>query len=81
MSKAQTRTEKDSCAPNRSRPQEFVGCESILVRVRRPDGSEKTLRMPAEHLQRVMDLATGEFGDPSIIHVGPELPAEDAGGR
>jgi hypothetical protein len=51
-----------------------VSDETFLVRVRRQDGSEKILRVPAEHLQRVMDLACGEFGDPSIVHVGPVLP-------
>jgi hypothetical protein len=44
--------------------------------VRRPDGTEKIIKFPGEHLQRVMDLACGEFGDPSIIHVGPEIPEE-----
>lgn len=53
--------------------------ETFLVRVRRPDGSEKILRLPAEHLQRVMDLAAGEFGDPSIVHIGPELEAPKDG--
>jgi len=61
--------------------QDFVGCESILVRVRRPDGSEKIIRMPAEHLQRVMNLACGEFGDKTIVHIGPELPVEETSGR
>jgi hypothetical protein len=51
-----------------------VSDETFLVRVRRQDGSEKILRVPAEHLQRVMDLACGEFGDPSIVHVGPVIP-------
>jgi hypothetical protein len=51
-----------------------VSGETFLVRVRRQDGSEKILRVPAEHLQRVMDLACGEFGDPSIVHVGPVIP-------
>jgi hypothetical protein len=37
-----------------------------LVRVRRPDGREFLLRVPGEHLQRVMDLAAGEFGDKTI---------------
>jgi hypothetical protein len=39
---------------------------SFLVRVKRPDGKEILLRVPEEHLQRVMDLASGEFGDKSI---------------
>lgn len=38
-----------------------------LVRIRRPDGKETLLRVPGEHLQRVMDLAVGEFGDKSIV--------------
>ena len=53
-----------------------VASESFYMRVRRPDGSEKLLKVPSEHLQRVMDLACGEFGDPSITHVGPVLPKE-----
>ncbi len=45
-----------------------------LVRMRRPDGREYLLRVPGEHLQRLVDLACGEFGDPSIILDGPKLP-------
>jgi hypothetical protein len=45
----------------------------LLVRVRRPDGRETLLRVPDEHLQRVMDLANGEFGDQSILLGGPRL--------
>lgn len=45
-----------------------------LVRMRRPDGREFFLRVPGEHLQRVMDLACGEFGDPSIVIDGPKMP-------
>ncbi len=41
--------------------------DSFLVRVRRPDGVEVLLRVPEEYLERVMDLAAGEFGDKSII--------------
>ena len=40
--------------------------DEALVRVRRPDGKETLPRVPGEHLQRVMDLANGEFGDKSI---------------
>lgn len=47
--------------------------EDMLVRVKRPDGTIKWLRIPGEHTQRVMDLACGEFGDKSIILGGPEL--------
>jgi len=47
--------------------------DSILVRLRRPDGRETIVRVPGEHLQRVMDLANGEFGDTSIDLGGPEL--------
>lgn len=49
--------------------------EDLLVRVKRPDGSIKWLRVPGEHAQRVIDLANGEFGDTSIILGGPTLPA------
>lgn len=49
--------------------------DSFLLRLRRRDtGVETLLRVPAEHLQRVMDLANGKFGDPSIILGGPEMP-------
>lgn len=45
--------------------------DSILVAVTRPDGIKIVLRVPEEHLQRVMDLANGEFGDKSIDIGGP----------
>lgn len=45
--------------------------DSALVTVTRPDGIRVVLRVPAEHMQRVMDLANGEFGDPSIDLGGP----------
>lgn len=44
-----------------------------LVRLRRPDGRVTLVRVPGEHLQRVMDLACGTFGDKSILLGGPEL--------
>jgi hypothetical protein len=47
--------------------------DSALVRIRRPDGSSFLLRVPGEHLQRVMDLANGEFGDKTIDLGGPEM--------
>lgn len=50
-----------------------IGTETLLVRVRRPNGREVYLRVPYDHLERVMDLAAGEFGDPSIILGGPKL--------
>jgi hypothetical protein len=50
--------------------------DPILVRVRRPDGQTILLRVPEEHLQRLMDLANGEFGDKSIDLGGPAMPAE-----
>jgi hypothetical protein len=48
--------------------------DEMLVRMRRPDGRQFLLRVEGEHLQRVMDLANGEFGDASIQLGGPELP-------
>ncbi len=45
---------------------------SFIVMLRRPDGREVQVRVPNEHLQRVMDLANGEFGDPNILLGGPE---------
>lgn len=50
--------------------------EDIVARVTRPDGTVKWLRIPGEHLQRVMDLANGEFGDASIDLGGPALPRQ-----
>jgi hypothetical protein len=50
--------------------------DEMLVRLRRPDGKETLMRIEGEHLQRVMDLANGEFGDKSIDLGGPELPKE-----
>lgn len=52
----------------------MIGTETLLVRVRRPGMEPVYLRVPYDHLQRVMDLANGEFGDPGIELVGPELP-------
>lgn len=45
----------------------IVTNETKLVRMRRPDGRKFLLRVPAEHVQRVEDLADGELGDRSII--------------
>lgn len=53
----------------------MIGIETLLVRVRRPDGREVFLRVPYDHLERVMELANGEFGDPSITLAGPQLQA------
>lgn len=53
--------------------------DDALVRLRRPDGRTFLLRVPGEHLQRVMDLAVGEFGDKSIV-LG-EIPAPRMDGR
>lgn len=67
---------KSSLVPCRlMKPQEVVDSapETALVRMRRPDGTEFLLRVPGEHLQRVMDLANGEFWDRSIVLGGPEL--------
>jgi hypothetical protein len=54
-----------------------VDDDSFLVRLRRPDGTEALVRVPGEHLQRVMDLANGEFGDKSIILDGPVNKSEN----
>ncbi len=51
--------------------------DEALVRIRRPDGREVLLRVPGEHLQRVMNLANGEFGDESILLGGPEHAKTD----
>ena len=53
-----------------------VGPDECMMRLKRADGSTKLVKFPAEHLQRVMDLANGEFGDKSIDLGGPELPKE-----
>ena len=42
--------------------------------MRRPSGAQFLLRVPDEHLQRVRDLASGEFGDKSILLDGPAVP-------
>jgi hypothetical protein len=44
-----------------------------LVMLKRPDGTVKVVRVPAEHWERVVELASGEFGDKSILLGGPEL--------
>lgn len=46
-----------------------------LVRIRRPDGRETLLRVPGEHLQRVLDLAAGEFGDRTVLGALPKGPS------
>jgi hypothetical protein len=48
--------------------------EDVVIRVKRPDGAIKWLRVPGEHWPRVLELANGEFGDTSIDLGGPELP-------
>ena len=50
-----------------------------LVRMKRPDGRTYYLRVDGEHLQRVMDLANGEFGDRTIDLGGPEMPEAERG--
>lgn len=53
--------------------------KACYIRVRRPDGSEKLLKLDGEQWQRVMDLAAGEFGDKSIELGGPELAQPSRG--
>ena len=36
--------------------------DPMLIRVRRPNGVEVTLRVPGEHWQRVLEMANREFG-------------------
>lgn len=36
--------------------------DCAVVRMRRPDGREYLLRVPAEHLDRLIELAAAEFG-------------------
>lgn len=38
----------------------------LAVRIKRPDGSRFLLLVPLDHLDRVMALAEGEFGDKNI---------------
>jgi hypothetical protein len=57
-------------------PVSEIPTDEALVHMKRPDGSRFLLRVPGEHLQRVMDLANGEFGDPSVDLGGPELVKE-----
>lgn len=42
----------------------------FLARVTRPDGTTFLLRIPNEHFDRVVALASGEFGDKTIA-IGP----------
>lgn len=46
-----------------------LGPNECLMRVKRPDGTETWLRFDGDHLERVMELAEGEFGDKSISEV------------
>ena len=50
-------------------PWPVVAGEVCLVRCRRPDGKETILKVPAEHLDRLIALASGEFGDKSILEI------------
>jgi hypothetical protein len=50
---------------------------ACYVRLRRPDGTEKLIKVDGEQWPRVMALAEGEFSDSSIQLGGPELPAQE----
>lgn len=45
--------------------------KDCIVGLKRPDGTVKLVRVPGEHWERVLDLASGEFGDKNII-LNPE---------
>ena len=47
-------------------PPEDWRTDPMLVRLTRPNGSSVIVRVPPEHIERVMALASGEFGDKSI---------------
>lgn len=55
----------------------MIHSTDILATVRRPDGSEITVRVPHAHLQQLMDRAAAEFGDPSVNLGGPTLPKKE----
>ena len=60
--KKQPNTDPRLCAIGQS---QFDVWESsdVVVRIRRPDGKETWLRVPAEHWERVLALADAEFGE------------------
>lgn len=49
------------------------GTEEILVRVTTKAGKVTLMRVPAEHLQRVLDLANTHYGDAAKVIGGPRL--------
>jgi hypothetical protein len=60
---------KDNLAELRDR----FSADSV-VKLTRPDGSVKYVRVDGEQLDRLMDVANGQFGDPSVDLGGPALP-------
>lgn len=48
-----------------------------LVRIKRSDGTTFLLAVPEEHVQRVIELAKGDFGDKSVVLDGPKPIAPD----
>lgn len=57
------------------------GTEEILVRLRKADGTVTLMRVPAEHLQRVMDLANTNYGDTAKVLNGPFIKEVKKTGR
>lgn len=49
----------------------MIGTDIVVVRVPGKDGAATFLRIPYDHLERVMEL------DPSIELIGPELGGKD----
>lgn len=86
------RTKKDPCvvtahkpqrlveeAPKSSVPARLLGVLDpayCYVRLRRPDGTEKLIKVDGEQWERVLALAQGEFADKGIILGGPEPTPE-----
>lgn len=57
--------------------------DDIIVELRTAAGKVTLLRVPAEHLQRVMDLANTHYGDTGKVLNGPFIkkPEPQARGK
>lgn len=62
---------KDNLAELRDR----LSADSV-VKLTRPDGTVRYVRVDGEQLDRLMAVANGQFGDPSIDLGGPALKKE-----
>jgi hypothetical protein len=55
--------------------------DDLIVELRTVAGKVTLLRVPAEHLQRVMDLANTHYGDTGKVIGGPNLKPAEAPAR